>query len=101
MEIPALVAKLAEGYDVVYGAPGEERHGFLRDLASRLTKMVLQRSMGIATARRVSAFRVFRTQLREAFTDFRGPHLSLDVLLTWATKNFTFNSYPYLLIINP
>jgi len=26
-EIPGLLAKLAEGYDVVYGTPERERHG--------------------------------------------------------------------------
>ena len=33
-EIPQLLAKLAEGYDVVYGAPRERPHGLLRNLAS-------------------------------------------------------------------
>jgi glycosyltransferase involved in cell wall biosynthesis len=36
-EIPKLLAKLAEGYDVVYGYPQRESHGLLRDLASRIT----------------------------------------------------------------
>src|SRR5215471_16888871 len=32
-EIPQLLAKLAEGYDVVYGTPAQEQHGFWRNLA--------------------------------------------------------------------
>jgi undecaprenyl-phosphate 4-deoxy-4-formamido-L-arabinose transferase len=32
-EIPKLLAKLAEGYDVVYGTPLTGQHGWLRDLA--------------------------------------------------------------------
>src|SRR5882724_9804799 len=65
-EIPKLLAPLSEGYDVVYGTPQNQRHGLLRDLASLITKMVLQGAMGAATARKVSAFRAFRTKLRQA-----------------------------------
>src|SRR6185436_9326077 len=88
-EIPRLLAKLSEGYDVVYGTPQEEAHGFLRDVASQVTKLVLQKSMGAATARDVSAFRVFHTRLRDAFADYRGAFVSIDVLLTWGAARFT------------
>jgi glycosyltransferase involved in cell wall biosynthesis len=87
-EIPVLLAKLNEGFDVVYGTPEKEQHGLLRDLASIITKTVLQNSMGAATARKVSAFRAFRTILRAAFAEYRSPFISIDVLLTWATTRF-------------
>jgi undecaprenyl-phosphate 4-deoxy-4-formamido-L-arabinose transferase len=87
-EIPKLLERLSEGYDVVYGVPRTQQHGLWRDLASYVTKLTLQGAMGAATATRVSAFRAFRRELREAFSDFRGPYVSLDVLLTWATTNF-------------
>jgi len=87
-EIPLLLAKLHEGYDVVYGTPAREQHGLWRDLASRVTKLVLQSAMGAETARKVSAFRVFRTQVREAFANYQGPFVSIDVLLTWGTTRF-------------
>ena len=32
-EIPRLMARFDEGFDVVYGAPKAEQHGFLRALA--------------------------------------------------------------------
>lgn len=88
-EIPRLLDKLAEGYDVVYGAPQHEQHGFFRDLASRVTKIALQGTMGAETARHVSAFRAFRTQVKDAFASYRGPFVSIDVLLTWGTSQFT------------
>ncbi|MDP9121434.1 MAG: glycosyltransferase family 2 protein [Acidobacteriota bacterium] len=88
-EIPNLLAALTSGVDVVYGSPAEEQHGLLRDLASRATKFVLQKAMGAATARRVSAFRAFRTELRDAFAQYGDPYVSIDVLLTWATTRFT------------
>ncbi len=87
-EIARLVDKLAEGYDVVYGTPQHEQHGLFRDLASQVTKLALQGAMGAETARNISAFRVFRTQVRDAFASYRGPFVSIDVLLTWATTRF-------------
>jgi undecaprenyl-phosphate 4-deoxy-4-formamido-L-arabinose transferase len=87
-EIPTLLAALDEGHDVVYGAPLREQHGLLRDLASRLTKIALQDVMGSENARHVSAFRVFRTRLRDAFVDYSNPFVSIDVLLTYGTDRF-------------
>ena len=87
-EIPRLLARLAEGHDVVYGTPQQERHGLWRNLASRITKLALQSAMGVETARNVSAFRAFRTQVRAAFTQYSGPFVSIDVLLTWGTTRF-------------
>ena len=87
-EVPKLIKKLGEGFDVVYGTPQKEQHGIWRDLASKVTKLALQSAMGAETARNVSAFRVFRTQAREAFVNYQGPFVSIDVLLTWGTTRF-------------
>jgi glycosyltransferase involved in cell wall biosynthesis len=87
-EIPRLLSVLADGYDVVYGTPQAEQHGFLRDLASQATKLALQSAMGAQIARQVSAYRVFRTATRDAFANYSGSFVSIDVLLTWATTRF-------------
>lgn len=86
-EIPRLLEQLG-GRDVVYGKPGMEHHGLWRDLASQLTKIALKSAMGVEAARNVSAFRAFRTGLREAFKTDLGPYVSIDVLLTWGTTRF-------------
>lgn len=88
-EIPKLIGGLKEGFDVVYGYPEHQPHGLLRGLASEMTKVALQNSMGAETARRVSAFRAFRTQTRNAFSQYQSPFVSIDVVLTWATTRFT------------
>lgn len=87
-EIIKLLRKLSEGFDVVYGTPLEEQHELWRNFASQVNKLALQSAMGIDTARSVSAFRAFRTQVRDAFVDYRGPFVSIDVLLTWGTTRF-------------
>ena len=87
-EIPKLLAKLSKGYDVVYGAPQSEKHGYWRDFASKTSKLVMKATMGISVARNASAFRAFRSHLRSAFADYQCPFVSIDVLLTWGTKRF-------------
>jgi undecaprenyl-phosphate 4-deoxy-4-formamido-L-arabinose transferase len=87
-EIPKLLAKLDEGYDVVYGTTTERQHGILRALGTRLTKWSLKVAIGSDIAGQVSAFRVFRTRLRDAFSDFQGPYVSIDALLGWGTARF-------------
>ncbi|HRF96977.1 MAG TPA: glycosyltransferase, partial [Aggregatilineales bacterium] len=88
-EIPRLLEELNKGFDVVYGTPQKMQHGLFRNMASRITKIALQGSMGVSIATKVSAYRVFRTQLREAFDDYKGVYVSIDVLLTWATTKFS------------
>jgi glycosyltransferase involved in cell wall biosynthesis len=87
--IPELLEKLDQGYDVVYGPPIDEKHGFLRNLASQVTKFALQSSMGAANARNVSALRAFRSSLRDGFSNYRSPTVNIDVLLTWSTNRFS------------
>ncbi len=88
-EIQKLVLKLDEDFDVVYGSPKKQTHGFLRNIASRITKAALKGNMGAKIANDVSAFRVFRTRLRDAFKSYQSPNVSIDVLLTWGTTRFT------------
>lgn len=87
-EIPRLLARLAQGCDVVYGTPHKKTHGLCRDVASQITKIALKNGMGVDVARKVSSFRGFRTQLRDAFALYSGPFVSIDVLLSWATTRF-------------
>jgi glycosyltransferase involved in cell wall biosynthesis len=92
-EIPRLIRELESGYDVVYGAPEQERQARWRGLASRLTKLALQKAMGAETATKINSFRAFRTSLREGFAAYQGPYVSIDALLTWSTLNFGETPY--------
>lgn len=88
-ELPKLVSKLSDEFDVVYGSPEQEQHGLLRDLASRITKHALEGAMGATNARQVSALRAFKTRLRDAFSEYRSPTVNIDMLLTWGTTKFS------------
>jgi glycosyltransferase involved in cell wall biosynthesis len=88
--IHILLEKLEQGYDVIFGSPTAEKHGLFRDLASVITKVTLSTVMNAKSARHVSAFRAFRTCLRDAFANYQGPSVSLDVLLTWGTARISY-----------
>ena len=87
-QIHKILEKLDEGYDVVYGFPEYEQHGLWRNLASQLTKLALQNTMGAETARRVSAFRALRTIICQSFSGYQSTYINIDVLLTWGTERF-------------
>ena len=88
-EIPRLLQKLEEGYDVAYGTPQSPQHGFLRNIASRITKIVLQDAMGAETARNVSAFRAFSDPLAERHGGLSGSvRFHRAMLLTWGAARF-------------
>ena len=87
-EIPILLAKLEEGYDVVYGAPQTVHQNIWRILASHIIRLILQSVMGSEVGRQVSPFRVFRTSIRDAFANYSSPSVSIDVLLSWGATRF-------------
>lgn len=88
-EISTLLAEFRKGFDVVYGAPRRLPQNPLRNWMTSTIKTILANVMGVPSVRNISAFRVFRTALREAFVNFQSPTLTIDVLLSWGTSRFT------------
>lgn len=86
-EIPRLLEALTTA-DVVYGTPVERRHGAFRNMGTSLAKLALGMVIGQEVAGKVSAFRAFRTDLRNAFADYAGTYVSIDVLLSWGARRF-------------
>lgn len=87
--IPILLDKLGENYDLVYGIPLRQPHLVWRNMASRVTKQVILRLIGVSSSSYLSAFRAFRTPLRQAFAAYQSPQVLLDVLLSWGTTRTT------------
>ncbi len=88
-QLPRLVSRLHEGdVDLVYGLPIERRQARHRRLGSWLLRQALAAATSREMARAVNSFRAFRTNLRRAFSDFSGPAVVLDVLLSWGTSRF-------------
>lgn len=86
-ELRGIIDKLNEGYDLVYGTFGNEGYGMLRARSSRFAKYCIKELTSNDVIYSISAFRVFRTELRETFKNYSSPSVSIDVLLSWATSN--------------
>lgn len=89
-EIPKLLSKYREGFDVVYGDTPTRAHTFLRRLGSKTIRLALKAAMKRDIAAHVSPFRVFRTSLRDAFSNYDSNFVIIDVLLSWSTSSFAY-----------
>lgn len=87
-DIPLLLDKLEEGYDMVYGTPKKLPQGLIRNLLTAAIKRILSSVMDVPSVKNISSFRAFRTHLRNASTNFQSPSLIIDVLLSWGTTRF-------------
>ena len=87
-EIEKLLAKLNEGFDVVYGAPADEQQASWRRLPSLLPKYIQAKVLGVPNASDISSFRAFWTHLRVAFQGYDGASPIFDVLLSWGGRRF-------------
>jgi glycosyltransferase involved in cell wall biosynthesis len=88
-EIPKLLRKLDEGFDLVYGAREKEQHGFARNVASAGTKWLMQYALNVPYARAVSSFRAFRSSLTREYPRNLPPAAFLDALLGWTAQHVT------------
>lgn len=89
-EVPRLLAALTDDLDVVYGYGGAVAQDLWRRVASRVTRRIIGSVLGGENAARLTAFRAFRTELRESFGADLGPAVSIDALLSWGTSRFGY-----------
>lgn len=87
-QLPALLDEFRKGYDVVYAVPKKLPHAWWRNLGSRMIKLILSKIMNIPI-QDIGAFRIFRTELRDAFADYHSPDVYIDPLLSWGTTSFS------------
>lgn len=87
-ELPRLLYKLNDGYDVVYGVPRIRRQSWWKSLSSVVVKRIIAWSMGMRAVRDLSAFKAFRADLKETFGAMSGRDVLIDVLLSWITVRF-------------
>ena len=88
-EMPKLIAKLNEGYDVVYGVARKRKQVWWKNISSLLVKRAIAYVMGQHAVRDIGAFKAFRADLRKSFDSFAAPDVLVDVLLSWGTNRFS------------
>jgi len=89
-DIPRLIKEIEGGLDLVYATPEHENHSFWRKISSSLVKWALKISVNVPYAEKISAFRAFRTILRDNFSNYNNSYVSIDVLLSWGTRKIGF-----------
>ena len=87
-EMPKLIAKLNEGYDVVYGVARKRQQVWWKSLFSAFVKRAIAYVMGQKSVRDIGAFKAFRADLRKSFDNFNSPDVLVDVLFSWGTNRF-------------
>lgn len=88
-EIPKLLGKLDQGFDLVYGARDKEQHGLARNLASSAAKWLVRHALNVPYAQSVSSFRAFRAELMRDYPRNPPPSVFVDALLGWTAQNVT------------
>jgi undecaprenyl-phosphate 4-deoxy-4-formamido-L-arabinose transferase len=93
--VAALLGALDAGHDVAYGTAPPPRRGWLRGVGRALMRPLLLRELGTDGVHGASAFRAFRTELRDAFPPRPGPAVILDLLLARATRRIAYVEVEY------
>ena len=86
-EIPRLLEKLNEGYDVVYGLPEARAHGWFRNLTSELSKSISKKILSTALKGNFGSFRALRKWVVDEILKYNSPYIFIDGLISWATSN--------------
>jgi Glycosyl transferase family 2 len=93
--IPSLLEILTPDVDLVYGQPVRDEHSWWRNASSRVVKRSIAAASG--TGRIVhdaSAFRAFRTSMRDGFANVDNPDVAIDVMLSWVTTRYATCAVP-------
>ena len=86
-EIPRMVEKLREGYDVVYGLPEERAHNFFRNITSDFSKWISRKILTTALNGNFSSFRVMKRWVAEEIVKYNSSYTYIDGLISWTTTN--------------
>ncbi len=86
-EIPHLIDKLLEGFDVVYGLPEERAYGFFRAATSGFSKWVSKKVLSTSLKGNSSSFRALRKWVVDEIVKYKSSYIYIDGLIGWTTTN--------------
>jgi polyisoprenyl-phosphate glycosyltransferase len=88
-EIPKLLAKAREGYDVVYGQRLHRQDPWFRVWASKALLLIMRGLFGVPLPEDVSTFRVIDGQLARRVAGLPEKHKFMSALLSWSGAHAT------------
>jgi undecaprenyl-phosphate 4-deoxy-4-formamido-L-arabinose transferase len=86
-DIPKLVRKAREGYDLVYGIYSHRTHSWWRNLTSEIGRRMFKTAIPSLNYEYTS-FRVIRQRVAKALLVFDSPFPFVDGYLSWVTNNY-------------
>ncbi len=86
-EIPRLLEKLSEGFDVVYGLPEARAHNFFRNMTSDFSKWISAKILSTAVGGNFSSFRVLRKWVVDEILKYQSSYTYIEGLISWTTTN--------------
>ena len=86
-EIPRLIKKLEEGYDVVYGLPEERAHNLFRNMTSDFSKWISRKILTTALNGNFSSFRALKKWVADEIVKYNSAYTYIDGLISWTTTN--------------
>lgn len=86
-QLPILLDKLEEGYDIVYGYYPEKKHSMFRNLGSYFNYLTVRYLIGRPKGMKTSSFWVIRKFVRDEIIKYRAPYTQLQGLFLRTTKN--------------
>ena len=86
-QIHKLLARIEEGYDVVYAVYPERKHSLFRTLGSRFYQWTMRVLTSRASKVRTSSFWIARRFVYEAVAEYRSPHPHVSALVFRVTDN--------------
>ena len=89
-EIPAFIAKLEEGYDIVSGWRAQRRDGFLlRRLPSRIANWMMAKLSGVALHDFGTTFKAYRRETIKSVQLYGELHRFIPALAAWSGARIT------------
>lgn len=88
-DIPRLVEKLDEGFDVVFSTYQRKQHSWLRNIGSRFNDWVATWTLGKPANLYLSSFKVMRTSIVRQVVGYTGPFPYIDGLILLVTRSLT------------
>lgn len=86
-EIPKLIQKSTQGFDVVYGVDPMRRHGLIRNAATKFARAAMRVAM--PGLRDYSSFRIMTLQVARQLGEFDTPHTFIDGYIGWVTQSIS------------
>ena len=87
-EIPKLITKVKEGFDLVYGEYVSKKHSFIRNMGSSFIQLIYKRVFKISN--NFTTFRIMRKELLAHLLRYKRNYVFVDGLLVLHTANIGF-----------